>query len=120
MKKKIKIKRSTKKSMCHLTIHPILVHRSDVSTFFSWDISQLHFRSLRNWDKIRWTCNRFLRYSSLLHIRCSLIPYHMYMYSMYIYIYTLYGIQDPGPCIHVTVYTDPYPVPHETTNTVYH
>ena len=36
------------------------------------------------------------------------------------YIYTLYGIQDPGPCIHVTVYTDPYPVPHETTNTVYH
>ena len=51
---------------------------------------------------------------------CSLIPYYMYMYSMYIYIYTLYGIQDPGPCIHVTVYTDPYPVPHETTNTVYH
>ena len=46
--------------------------------------------------------------------------YYMYMYSMYIYIYTLYGIQDPGPCIHVTVYTDPYPVPHETTNTVYH
>ena len=44
----------------------------------------------------------------------------MYMYSMYIYIYTLYGIQDPGLCIHVTVYTDPYPVPHETTNTVYH
>ena len=36
------------------------------------------------------------------------------------YIYTLYGIQDPGPWIHVTVYTDPYPVPHETTNTVYH
>ena len=51
---------------------------------------------------------------------CSLIPYYMYMYSMYIHIYTLYGIQDPGPCIHVTVYTDPYPVPHETTNTVYH
>ena len=46
------------------------------------------------------------------------LPYYMYMYSMYIYIYTLYGIQDPGPCIHVTVYTDPYPVPHETTNTV--
>ena len=38
----------------------------------------------------------------------------------YTYIYTLYGIQDPGPCKHVTVYTDPYPVPHETTNTVYH
>ena len=36
------------------------------------------------------------------------------------YIYTLYGIQDPGPWIRVTVYTDPYPVPHETTNTVYH
>ena len=51
---------------------------------------------------------------------CSLIPYYMYMYSMYIYIYTLYGIQDPGPCIHVIVYPDPYPVPHETTNTVYH
>ena len=34
--------------------------------------------------------------------------------------YTLYGIQDPGPWIHVTVYTDPCPVPHETTNTVYH
>ena len=34
--------------------------------------------------------------------------------------YTLYVIQDPGPWIHVTVYTDPYPVPHETTNTVYH
>ena len=34
------------------------------------------------------------------------------MYIIYIYIYTLYGIQDPGPCIHVTVYTDPYPVPH--------
>ena len=48
------------------------------------------------------------------------LPYYMYMYSMYIYIYTLYGIQDPGPCKHVTVYTDPYPVPHETTNTVYH
>ena len=44
----------------------------------------------------------------------------MYMYIMYIYIYTLYGIQDPGPWIHVTVYTDPYPVPYETTNTVYH
>ena len=44
----------------------------------------------------------------------------MYMYIMYIYMYTLYGIQDPGPWIHVTVYTDPYPVPHETTNTVYH
>ena len=42
---------------------------------------------------------------------CSLIPYYMYMYSMYIYIYTLYGIQDPGPWIHVTAYTDPYPVP---------
>ena len=52
--------------------------------------------------------------------KCSLIPFYMYMYSMYIYIYPLYGIQDPGPCIHVTVYTDPYPVPHETTNTVYH
>ena len=46
----------------------------------------------------------------------------MYMYIMYIYIYIymLYGIQDPGPWIHVTVYTDPYPVPHETINTVYH
>ena len=39
---------------------------------------------------------------------------------MYIYIYMLYGIQDPGPWIHVTVHTDPCPVPHETTNTVYH
>ena len=56
----------------------------------------------------------------LLEPPCSLIPYYMYMYIMYIYIYTLYAIQDPGPCIHVTVYTDPYPVPHETTNTVYH
>ena len=37
---------------------------------------------------------------------------------MYMYIYTLYGIQDPGPWIHVTVHTDPYPVPHETTNTI--
>ena len=32
----------------------------------------------------------------------------------------IYGIQDPGPWIHVTVYTEPYPVPHETTNTVNH
>ena len=41
------------------------------------------------------------------------------MYIMYTYIYTLYGIQDPGPLIDVTVYTDPYPVPHEATNIVY-
>ena len=48
------------------------------------------------------------------------MPYnvYMYMYMMYMYIYTLYGIQDPGPWIHVTVRTDPYPVPHETTNTI--
>ena len=32
--------------------------------------------------------------------------------------YTAYRTLDL--CIHVTVYTDPYPVPHETTNTVYH
>ena len=68
------------------------------------------------------TCDNEQHYqvSSLSNDPCSRIPYYMYMYSMYIYIYTLYGIQDPGPCIHVTVYTDPYPVPHETTNTVYH
>ena len=43
----------------------------------------------------------------------SVALYHtyMYMYIMYIYIYMLYGIQDPGPWIHVTVYTDPCPVP---------
>ena len=51
---------------------------------------------------------------------CSLIPYYMYMNIIYLYIYMLYGIQDPGPWIHVAVYTDPYPVPHETMNTVYH
>ena len=32
--------------------------------------------------------------------------------------YTAYRTLDL--CIHVTVYTDPYPVPHETSNTVYH
>ena len=37
----------------------------------------------------------------------------MYMYIMYIYIYTLYGIQDPGPSIHITVYTElGSPTPH--------
>ena len=49
--------------------------------------------------------------SSILYVTEGLIL------PLLIYIYTLYGIQDPGPCIHVTVYTDPYPVPHETTNT---
>ena len=46
--------------------------------------------------------------------------FQLYPSYVYICIYTLYGIQDPGPWIHVTVYTDPYPVPHETTDTVYH
>ena len=57
--------------------------------------------------------------SSHIYTTCNLIPYYMYIYITYIYIYMLYGIQDPRPWIHVIVYTDPYPVPHETTNTVY-
>ena len=30
---------------CHLTVHPSIVHRQDILTFFSWDISRLHFQS---------------------------------------------------------------------------
>ena len=30
----------------------------------------------------------------------------------------LYDLQDPRPWIHIPVYPDPCPVPHETTNTV--
>ena len=52
-----------------------------------------------------------------LNHSCNLIPYYMYIYITYIYMF--YGIQDPRPYIHITVYTDPYPVPHETTNSVY-
>ena len=37
------------------------------------------------------------------------------MYITYIYTYMLYGIQDPRPQIHITVYPDLCPVPHETT-----
>ena len=53
-------------------------------------------------------------YVTVLHVHVHYYVHIQYIYNM------LYGIQDPGPCIHVTVYTDPYPVPHETTNTVYH
>ena len=47
------------------------------------------------------------------HLHAILYVHFNYIYILYVYM--LYGIQDPGPYIHITVYPDPCPVPYETT-----
>ena len=63
----------------------------------------------------------FSKGSDILHIlfRLLLESLNSYVVGQNLQ-YQRYRTLDPGSWIHVTVYTDPYPVPHETTSTVYH